>query len=120
MNKTFIIIIIISINSIAFSQTKIDTLYDFKSKILLDKIDLKLNPTKLTSFKNEESIFTIYNKLNQQNDNYLIEKNSLNYNNSSVLLENNFRGHKIDSFNPNGSPNITFAIISGFFNLILK
>lgn len=122
MKKT-ILIVIISINSIAFSQSKIDTLcYNFKSDFLNKKIDLKFDLPKFSSsfLIKKETFFTIYNGVTQQNDNYIFEKGGLKYNYSNVIIENNFRGHKIDSFNPNGSSNITSGIISGFFNLLLK
>lgn len=122
--KKIILIIFITVNSIGFSQSKIDTVfYTYNTTFSL----LKTKPLKLTFqkispnlFQKRETFFSIYNNVSQLNDNYNYINDSIKYNYSNKLIENDFRKNKIDSFNPNGAPNVTYGIISGIFNLLVK
>lgn len=62
--------------------------------------------------------FSVYNPTTAMNDTYVRTGNSAHYNHSQPVLENNFRGMKIDSFNPNGANDLGSAIATGVFNTI--
>ena len=64
--------------------------------------------------------FSSYNKTTRLNDFSFIKNDSLVYVKSSVVLENNFRGGKVDSFNPYGVGDVRYALILGTINSILK
>ncbi len=88
----------------------------------LNKIDLtNIDLNKINDFKNikQTQYFSIYNNITTLNDNLEIS-NIVTKQNASYMLENNFRGVKIDSFNPNGARNLRGYIFSGLFNLLIK
>jgi hypothetical protein len=64
--------------------------------------------------------FSVYNPTTAANDTYVQTGNSMYYTRSQVVLENNYRGVKIDSFNPNGASDMKSAIATGLFNTIFK
>lgn len=72
------------------------------------------------NFQKSKFKFSSYNKTTKLNDNYLIINDYYIYNKSTMIFENNFRGHKIGSFNPYGASNISTALIFGIVGSILK
>lgn len=88
------------------------------------KFDFKTNNYTLNfkkiDFSKKNLLFSSYNEITKLNDTYSLNNNSFTYNKSSFMLENNFRGHKIDSFNPYGTSNVGSALIFGLINSILK
>ena len=122
--KKIILIIFITVNSIGFSQSKIDTVYcSYNTTFsLLKSQPLKFTFQKLSPnlFQKKETVFSIYNNVTQLNDNYNYTNDSIKYNYSTKLIENDFRKNKIDSFNPNGAANLTYGLISGIFSLLVK
>ncbi|WP_194851658.1 hypothetical protein [Nonlabens antarcticus] len=64
--------------------------------------------------------FSSYNKTTRLNDFSFIKNDSLVYVKSNVVLENNFRGSKIDSFNPYGVVDVKYGILLGAIKSVLN
>ena len=71
--------------------------------------------TKLINTSNQLSV---YNSFSKNNDNYILQQGEYYVLSPKFLLENNWRGNKIDSFNPYGAPNIGSALVLGFISVL--
>lgn len=101
------------------SEYSLLTQHSLSKMIEIDSINplYKLNAKNILS---KSSIFSKYNPITEWNDYY--SNTSKNYTNrkSIFIVENNFRGHKIDSYNPYGSATQNTAIILGVVGEFLK
>jgi len=122
---TFIILLFLSISIYAQSKDSLSIKHDmFKySSLTIDNNKnyyKNIQEIEKIHFKKRIFQFNIYNEDTGLNDTYLMTKNGSNLIYSSKLLENNFSLHKIDSFNPYGSPDIGTAIFNGLLNSLLN
>lgn len=117
--KKLVLIILFFTYFCSFGQTQSDTLvkkvYTFSNIKSFDSYSISFN------FKNiKANNYSIYNNSTGLNDIYVISNNTLTYSQSSLNILNTTRGMKIDSFNPIGTKNISFALVGGIFNLFSK
>lgn len=75
---------------------------------------------KSINLKTSNNYFSLYSNNNGLNNVFYIQNDTIQFNHSILIPENNFRGAKIDTFNPNGTNNIGFSIFSGVFDLLFK
>ncbi len=61
-----------------------------------------------------------YNKTTGLNDVYFPQNDSLVYVKSNLVLENEYRGSKIDSFNPYGAPDVKYGLVLGVVYSFIK
>lgn len=61
-----------------------------------------------------------FNKTTQLNDVYVLNNVSTVYLKSNLILENQYRGFKIDSFNPYGVGDVRYAMVLGVVNSLLN
>lgn len=121
--KTLIFLTLLIFSTSTYAQSK-DSLLTKTYLLKNYNFDFKTNDYtldfKTIDFSKNNLIFSSYNETTKLNDIYLLGNESFIYSKSSLKFENNFRGNKIDSFNPYGSPNIGSALILGFIGSILK
>lgn len=104
----------LSINTFALDYSFVDFEY---SNFDFSNINL--------SEDNKNTIY-VYDKDLKKYDVYIYSNNTLNYTSSknnfnynpSQIVNNNFRMHKIDSFNPYGATNFKEAVLLGIINTI--
>jgi len=122
---TFIILLFLSLSIDAQSKDSLSIKHNFfkYSSLTIDNNNYyfkNIQKIEKIHFKKRKFQFNIYNEDTGLNDTYLMTKNGSNLIYSSKLLENNFSLHKIDSFNPYGSPDIGTAIFNGLLNSLLN
>lgn len=71
-------------------------------------------------FTKKNLFFSSYNETTKLNDSYLISNKEFIYSKSNLLFENNFRGQKIDSYNPYGVSNLETGLILGVIGELLN
>jgi hypothetical protein len=129
MEKTITSIIFILFFQISFSQTeniKKDTLNSKDSNVFFKKFEsnifsadkkLVIKPLNVQQNKN---LISVYNPTTGLNDNYVFSKDTITIEKSILINELNFRGQKMDSFNPSGLNNVGWALFAGFYNLLFE
>lgn len=75
---------------------------------------------KLNFIKNYKTIgsFSIYNNITGSNDSFINSIDSKQASQSTFIFQNQYRGVKIDSFNPHGAQDFGNALISGLVSLL--
>ncbi len=112
--KTLIFLTLLGFGTSIYAQSK-DALLPKTNLFKSFNLDFKH-----INFSENSLLFSSYNETTKLNDIYLLNNDSFIYSKSSLILENNFRGHKIDSYNPHGTSCITSSLILGLVNSILK
>ena len=103
--------------SIDSSQNTDKTIQNFNS--VFDGFQYSLDLKNTVNAKSKLA-FSSYNKTTRLNDFSFIKNDSLVYVKSSVVLENNFRGGKVDSFNPYGVVDVKHAVVLGVVRSLLN
>ncbi|WP_271855526.1 hypothetical protein [Patiriisocius marinus] len=62
--------------------------------------------------------FSIYNDVTGLNDTFNSTESSYYYSKPTFIFTNQYRGIKVDSFNPHGSQDLGNAVVSGLFSLL--
>ena len=61
---------------------------------------------------------SVYNSFSKNNDNYILQQGEYYALSPKLVLDNNWRGNKVDSFNPYGAPTIVSAFVLGFITVL--
>lgn len=121
--KTGLIITIVMLSASVYSQTPSTMMMDSNNSET-SSLDFKLNYFDFSFghsyFQKTQFQFSRYNPTTTFNDNYLLLSNNYVAQKSNVIFENNFRGHKIDSFNPHGATSIPSALLMGVMSTLFK
>jgi len=121
--KTLIFLSLLSFSTSIYAQSK-DSLLTKTNLFKNFNFDINANNYTLDfkniNFSKNNLIFSSYNEATKLNDVYLLGNDSFIYSKSNLIFENNFRGNKIDSYNPYGTDNIGSALIFGLIGSILK
>tara|TARA_R110002050_G_scaffold129304_2_gene250834 strand:+ start:2049 stop:2426 length:378 start_codon:yes stop_codon:yes gene_type:complete len=121
--KTLIFLTLLVFSTSIYAQSK-DSLLTETNLLKSFNFNFKTNnyaiDFKNIDFSKNNLLFSSYNETSKLNDIYLLNNDSLIYSKSSLIFENNFRGNKIDSFNPYGTSNISSALIFGLIGYIIK
>ncbi|MFK7833734.1 MAG: hypothetical protein AB8B52_10690 [Winogradskyella sp.] len=121
--KTIIFLTLLVFSTSIYAQSK-DSLLTKTNFFKSFNLDLNTNDYTLDfkniDFSKNNLLFSSYNETTKLNDIYLLNNDSFIYSKSSLIFENNFRGNKIDSFNPYGTSNLGSALIFGLVSSFLK
>ena len=118
--KTIIVILFISIGLHGHAQSNTGITV---SSNPFYQIQIQQTPTldfKRAFSKKAPASFSVYNATTGFNDSYTGYRNSFSYSRSTVVTNNQFRGVKIDSFNPYGATDFKSAVLIGVLNSIFR
>ncbi len=106
-----------------FGQNQSPTVSTIQVKNDYFKLVLNDLPKPIWSFDSKlinttNNQLSVYNSFSKNNDNYILQQGCYYSLSPKFLLENNWRGNKVDSFNPYGAPNIRSAIVLGFITVL--
>ena len=122
MSQIFVLISVLFSSSF-FGQNQIPTANTLPVKNDYFRMDLNDLPKPTLSFDSRlvnttNNQLSVYNSFSKNNDNYILQQGEYYALSPKLVLDNNWRGNKVDSFNPYGAPTIGSALVLGFITVL--
>lgn len=118
MKNLFFYLLFISLSSTAFSQRQNGIVAKNNPFYQLPALQFPTSSTFKAFTSKNVSTFSIYNEVTGLNDTYNSTESTYYYSTPTFNFSNQYRGIKVDSFNPHGSQDLGNAVVSGLFSLL--